>query len=432
MVFPSTTELLGIIKQQTKYYESYYSNEGSPPPDHYSSPQANERKLPADIELARQAAREACIQLYELLSTPTDILMDVAPASTRVMAVDFIYTHRIGYDLGWGDKITYRELAEARGLDEDDVRRMLRLSMAWLLFDETDDGMVVHTAPSFALATNTGLSAWIGIMTKENWPSMLKMSEAVVKYPGSQEQMESAYAMAHHLVEPLFQTWEKDPKRIKRFTKGMEFIHATFGAQPLDVLQGYESPDNAIPTLVDIGGSKGHVSIGLAHAHPKWKFIVQDLAQTIAVGEKELPEQLKDRVHFMVHDFWMEQPVKAADVYFFRLIFHDWSDKYSIRILRNLIPALKKGAKVIICDTCLPDKNAVSPYQQRQHRGKDIIMKSFSNGKERDATDWAALFKGADSRFEFLGVRLPPGSELIWGGEEAIIEAVWSPSSEDV
>ncbi|KAF2111200.1 putative hydroxyindole O-methyltransferase [Lophiotrema nucula] len=319
------------------------------------------------------------------------------------MALDFIYTHNIGYKLGWGVETTYRELAKAHELDEEDVKRMLRLSMAFLLFDKTADGMVVHTAPSFALATNTGLSAWIGLMTKENWPPMLKIAEVLAKYPGSQEQLESAYAMAHNLVEPPFKTWEKDPPRIKRFAEGVEYIHAGIGFQPLHVLQGNSAPDLEPSTFVDVGGSKGYNS-----------------AQTLAVGEQELPDHLRDRVQFTVHNLWTEQPLKHADVYFFRMIFHDWSDKYCAEILRSLIPALKKGAKIIIYDFCLPPKGAVSLYQERW-----LSDEVFTNGKERDTENWAALFGKADNRFIFLGVRLPPGSK------EAIVEAVWAPDAKD-
>ena len=48
-----------------------------------------------------------------------------------------------------------------------------------------------------------------------------------------------------------------------------------------------------------------------------------------------------------------------------------------------------------------------------------MVMKSFSNAKERDAEEWAALFAKADARFVFLGIRVPPGSKC------AIIEAEW-------
>lgn len=45
-----------------------------------------------------------------------------------------------------------------------------------------------------------------------------------------------------------------------------------------------------------------------------------------------------------------------ANVYFLRWITHDWSDKYALMILRNLIPALKDGARIIVYDRVLSDE----------------------------------------------------------------------------
>ena len=63
----------------------------------------------------------------------------------------------------------------------------------------------------------------------------------------------------------------------------------------------------------------------------------------------------------MTQDFFTLQPIKDADVYFFRAIFHDWPDKYCIQILQNLIPALKTGARVIIQDPHTPDPITIAP-----------------------------------------------------------------------
>lgn len=52
----------------------------------------------------------------------------------------------------------------------------------------------------------------------------------------------------------------------------------------------------------------------------------------------------------MGHDFFTEQPVKNADVYFFRCTLHNWADNFVIKALRALIPALKPGARVVIQD----------------------------------------------------------------------------------
>jgi hypothetical protein len=56
-----------------------------------------------------------------------------------------------------------------------------------------------------------------------------------------------------------------------------------------------------------------------------------------------------------------------------------------------------------------------------KHRGLDIIMKSFTNAKEREGADWVALFEKADPRFKFNSLKMPAGSKC------AIIEAEWQP-----
>lgn len=39
-------------------------------------------------------------------------------------------------------------------------------------------------------------------------------------------------------------------------------------------------------------------------------------------------------------------------------------------------------------------------------------MLEILNGQEREAVEWENLFRQADSRFKFLGVRQPEGSTL--------------------
>jgi hypothetical protein len=66
------------------------------------------------------------------------------------------------------------------------------------------------------------------------------------------------------------------------------------------------------------------------------------------------PPELLSRIEFQAHDFYTPQPVKGADVYFFRWICHNQSDKYGVKMMKQLIPALKPGAKIVINDNCLP------------------------------------------------------------------------------
>ena len=108
--------------------------------------------------------------------------------------------------------------------------------------------------------------------------------------------------------------------------------------------------------------------IRLASSFPNLDCIVQDLPKAIDGGASSLPPSLSNRVEFMPHDFFTEQPVKDADVYLFRSIFHNWSDDYCIKILRNLVPALKDGATVVINDNCLPEPGTMGLWQERRIR----------------------------------------------------------------
>ena len=75
----------------------------------------------------------------------------------------------------------------------------------------------------------------------------------------------------------------------------------------------------------------------------------------------------------MAHDMFKEQSV-SADIYLYRWVFHDWPDAYVVKVLRQLIPALKPGARVIINDTILPEPNTLSELQERKIRYDELIL----------------------------------------------------------
>lgn len=144
----------------------------------------------------------------------------------------------------------------------------------------------------------------------------------------------------------------------------MKLIQNREGCEPHHIVQAFPWQDQAVKLFVDVGGSAGTFSVALARHFKDMKFIVQDLPEVTANGPSRIPSELQDRIHFMAHDFFTEQPVEGADVYFFRWIFHMCSDKYGIKILRNLIPALKTGARIIISEVVIPSYHEVSPEQE--------------------------------------------------------------------
>lgn len=110
------------------------------------------------------------------------------------------------------------------------------------------------------------------------------------------------------------------------------------------------------------------MSITLAKEFPDLQFVVQELPRVVEKGIAELPPDMSSRVLFQVHDMFNEQPVKGADVYYYRWIFHNWSDKYAIKMLQALIPALKSGARVLINDYCIPTGKGMSVWEEKQLR----------------------------------------------------------------
>ena len=121
-------------------------------------------------------------------------------------------------------------------------------------------------------------------------------------------------------------------------------------------------------TFVDVGGSHGLIDQALVHHVPTLKCIVQDRPEMIEEGKKLLPSSLESNVKFQSYDFFQEQPIKNAEVYFFRLILHDWSDKYALKILKALIPALKSSAKIMVQELLIPELGEQSRYRERSVR----------------------------------------------------------------
>lgn len=181
------------------------------------------------------------------------------------------------------------------------------------------------------------------------------------------------------------------------------------------------------------------MSIGLAKQFPNLHFIVQDFEDVVAGGPKHVPAEISDRITFMGYDMMTTQPSKDADIYFFRAIFHNWTDFYCVKILKNQIPALKKGARLVINDSCLHEPGTLPSSTERKRRlvtcliaslfrkplisrgrSMDLNMLEYFGSRERTLADWEAMLKEADESFELKSAVKPPG------GQSYILEVVWN------
>lgn len=119
----------------------------------------------------------------------------------------------------------------------------------------------------------------------------------------------------------------------------------------------------------------------------------------------------------------IEQPVRNADVYLFRALFHNWFHKYALEIPRKLVAALKPVTKIVVADYVIPSPDEVPNAESAALRMGIISMNVLSNSDDCEIEVWTRLFEEADPGFTFKGGRQPPGSHF-W-----ILDAEWRLSA---
>jgi hypothetical protein len=123
-------------------------------------------------------------------------------------------------------------------------------------------------------------------------------------------------------------------------------------------------------------------------------------------------------VTFQAHDFFAEQPVHGADIYFLKQVLHDWPDRDCERIVRALVPALKPGARIVLCEGVVPPMEgpgsegwALLPQTARGLlAAADLQMLVLLNAKQRSVPDFMTLFGRADARLQLGKMYFPPES----------------------
>ncbi len=147
-------------------------------------------------------------------------------------------------------------------------------------------------------------------------------------------------------------------------------------------------PDGA--TVVDVGGGSGTIASKIAGAHPKLRFVVQDLPSIVEKGKMVKACKFADGVVLIIllatrrsgarraveisgyaqccileaihpvlllpaaHDFFEPNPVKNPDVFMMKRITHDWSDANVKKILQHLRDAAGTNTRLVSADRIVP------------------------------------------------------------------------------
>jgi hypothetical protein len=93
----------------------------------------------------------------------------------------------------------------------------------------------------------------------------------------------------------------------KRFAGAMASFVNAHGNAPSLLAEHYPWDSIGNGTVVDVGGSKGHISVLLAQRYPDLNFVVQDLPEALMGAAEAVPSEVADRNKFQEHDFFMPQ-----------------------------------------------------------------------------------------------------------------------------
>jgi 6-hydroxytryprostatin B O-methyltransferase len=311
-------------------------------------------------------------------------------------------------------EIDYQTLAKVCGVDPSQLKQNLRFAMTNRIFYEPHPNYVTHTIASLELKENNPIRPFVQWLTEDCAPMVAHQIDAIEKWGhGSAEPNQTAVNYAYNFDGPFYHFIPADLVREKRFGVTIRQVSQQPASSFKHIQAGFNWDLLGNGTVIDVGGHIGYCAVAIAQAAPKLHLIVQDRPDVVAIAKDPkttaVPEELRDRVTFEVHDFY--QPQKTpADAYFYRKTLLNHSDKYAAKVIGALSPALKRGNRLLIMDYIQTDGPIPDTTFERYYRAVDLQMLLYYNCRYRTLNEWKELVSAGDSRLVFESACTPPGS----------------------
>ncbi|TFY54971.1 hypothetical protein EVG20_g9490 [Dentipellis fragilis] len=245
-------------------------------------------------------------------------------------------------------------IAKQTALPAEKLARTLRVLSMKHCFREVAKDTFANNRLSHALRSQLPLTDLVWTFENIcNPPAWTHLSETLADsaYGPSDDLAKSAFSwgVREKMPDtPLFKYLATRPEESERFGKAMT-------AWQLGGVQEFypiaDLPENT--TWCDIGGGMGGVLIPVANRNPQLRLTLQDQPHVVEEAKnnfaKECPDALKEnRVSFVPINFFTESPVPNQDIYYMRMIIHDWPDAASVDILTNVRKAMKPSSRLLV------------------------------------------------------------------------------------
>ncbi|KAI9849434.1 MAG: hypothetical protein M1837_004054 [Sclerophora amabilis] len=367
-------------------------------------------------EKSRRELRETARKLSASLESPVESFRQTIFQLHRSAAV------RTAIEGGWfealagGEPQTATQLASATGAQSSLLVRIMRVLTAEGIVEEPDVDTYAANEKTRAY-TIPGLRDGVKHFFDQCGPSLVKLPQylANTSFREPIDIPTGPYAFAHGMS--FWKLAEERPRPRETFNSFMTMQKEgrgnwvdLFPVEERLAPSLREDPDAVL--LVDVGGGRGHdledFKARYGHGRLPGRLVLEDLPATLA----DVRALEKEGIELREYDFFTQQPVTGARVYYFRSILHDWPDEECRQILRNTKSAMAKGySSILINDIVLPDRGAPA-----FGACLDLSMMAVLSGKERTRKEWSALLSS-------VGLAIVDIWTLEEGGE-SIIETV--------
>lgn len=267
------------------------------------------------------------------------------------------------------------ELARAIGVNEDGLRRLMRLLLSFNVFRQRRDGSYALNGISEALRSDSPVTLrdlFLFFGSEYHRNHWTHLADAVRTGTSVGPELDGAsffdYTAEHRDIGDLFD-------------RAMTSI-STLSTEPLFAAYDFGRFD----TLVDLGAGHGSLLTEILRRHESARGIIFDLPEVVEHLPAALAEQgLADRLTVATGSFFESVPT-GGDAYILKHIVHDWSDPEAERLLRTVRAAMDPDATLLVIDIVLPK-------HRRPHAGKFIDLEMLVNatGRERTASDFRDL-----------------------------------------
>ncbi|CAI4214100.1 unnamed protein product [Parascedosporium putredinis] len=454
------TELAAKVTELTQTFTTYLQENNIPEPTFSADSPTNYATLSPEMFMVRQHLTDALNDMWYLTQGPSESIFNyvhsVMPDAAALNVLNYFdFWSAVPLD----GTASYADFAAHTHLPHEVVYRVLQHAVTLRLFEEVEPGRsssrLRHTSRSAALVRNPGLKALVSTILDDAGAPLMVLNEALARYSKSkpeltQEVTESAFALFHKSgIYGNFDTsWEliendgegeRKGWRQRNFVEFMKYVKEIFRLEET-VSDSFDWAGAGDAMVVDTRKEfhrwwlRRKRRLCARQKFPNLRFTVEDLPEVQPVFNAALPAELADRVSFIPHNFFDDQPVQG-DIYMFKMIFHDWPDHEVGRILRALKPSLKPGAQIILLEyignqgeTDEPD--ASRPQLPRSYlnmgTATDLRLMALFNGKERAVSEWEKVIRDADPGFRVSAVN--PDAQSFF----TVIRAVWEPVEEVV